>query len=322
MSGDQENEDYFIGEAHASVSLLGFDVVDLDDDVDLLNNISCWFVESPNAKTPSCGVSTDSSSLATSAVSDEKVSSKTSARRRRNRTRRNCAIPGCCNRVVQGGVCVTHGAKRKLCMEEGCDKAVKKGGFCSSHGPSRKKCEVPGCSRVAVQAGICIGHGAKQTTCSMYGCRRKATRDGICKGHLEITPLDAVPAASPATAVIPVPTLTSVASPASLNLAATEYADPSCYVCPNPAVAAAVAQAPAPSLAFQKTMYARGLSIFEEMGGLGKPLPPPPPLLLTRRQCVRNQSFSKEDIEGTHRDSGDFIMLRAIDEFGSSVAQL
>jgi len=298
MSGNQENDDYFIGEAHASVSLLGFDVVDLDDDVDLLNNISSWFVESPNRKNPSCGVCTESSSsLATSAVSDERASSKASTRRRRNRARRNCAIPGCCNRVVQGGVCVTHGAKRKLCMEEGCDKAVKKGGFCSSHGPSRKKCEVPGCSRVAVQAGICIGHGAKQTTCSIYGCRRKATRDGICMGHLEITRLDAVPTPSPATAVIHVPSLTSVASPASLNLAATEYADSlSGYVCPNPAVAAAVAQAPAPSLAFQKTMYARGLSIFEEMGGLGKPLPPPPPLLLTRHQCVRSQSSSKEDI--------------------------
>ena len=317
MSRDQENDDYFIGEAHASVSLLGFDVVDLDDDVDLLNNISCWFVESPNTKNASHGVSTDdASSLATSALSDEKASRKASIRRRRNRTRRNCAISGCCNRVVQGGVCVTHGAKRKLCLEDGCDKAVKKGGFCSAHGPSRKKCEVPGCSRVAVQAGICIGHGAKQTTCSMYGCRRKATQDGVCKGHLETTTMDVVPTASHAMATIPVPTLTSVTSPASLNLPAAEYADShSCYVCPNPAVAAAVAQAPAPSLAFQKTMYARGLSIFEEMGGLGKPLPPPPPLLLTKRQCVRSQSFSKEDLESLYRDSSDFSMLRAIDKF-------
>ena len=77
------------------------------------------------------------------------------------RIHRKCSAPDCTNQVVQGGVCVTHGAKRKLCSYPNCNKAVKLAGFCSTHGPARKKCDDPGCSRVAVQAGKCLSHGAR-----------------------------------------------------------------------------------------------------------------------------------------------------------------
>jgi hypothetical protein len=60
-------------------------------------------------------------------------------------------------------------------------------------------------------------------------------------------------------------------------------------------------------------MYARGLSIFEEMGVLGKPLPPPPPLGLPKPQLVRSPSFS-EDLDSLC-DGIDFGVLKEIDKF-------
>jgi hypothetical protein len=44
------------------------------------------------------------------------------------RKRKNCSQDGCGNKVVQGGVCVQHGArvKRKNCSQDGCDKQVVK----------------------------------------------------------------------------------------------------------------------------------------------------------------------------------------------------
>jgi hypothetical protein len=52
----------------------------------------------------------------------------------REEHRRFCCVDGCANRVVQGGVCMAHGAKRRKCSVEGCDKNVKKEGKCSMHG--------------------------------------------------------------------------------------------------------------------------------------------------------------------------------------------
>lgn len=34
-------------------------------------------------------------------------------------TKRSCSVVGCTNGVVQGGVCVSHGAKRRLCLFPG-----------------------------------------------------------------------------------------------------------------------------------------------------------------------------------------------------------
>lgn len=99
------------------------------------------------------------------------------------RTRRKCNIAGCPNRVVQGGLCISHGARRKTCKHPGCNKNVKKAGLCSTHGPARKRCDAPGCSKVAVQGGRCIAHGAKKKLCSVEDCDKQAILSGMCKRH-------------------------------------------------------------------------------------------------------------------------------------------
>jgi len=99
------------------------------------------------------------------------------------RTRRKCAIQGCENRVVQGGLCISHGAKRKTCGHPGCTKHVKKAGMCSAHGPPRKLCEFGNCTKVAVQGGRCIAHGAKKKLCSVESCKKQAILNGMCKRH-------------------------------------------------------------------------------------------------------------------------------------------
>lgn len=321
----QGEGDALLEDDQASASLLEFDFDDLDEDVALLSAISSCLAQSPSKKMGSdrdACTTTDGSQGAT-ALSDVNTPGK--QRKRRKRTRRNCSVADCNNRVVQGGVCVAHGAKRKLCKVGGCDKAVKKAGYCSSHGPARKKCEVPGCSRVAVQGGICIGHGAKQTTCSLDGCRRKALENGLCKGHSGTTAkANEVPApmSLPITKATPESSCEVAADPLldpfNVDLAAKAQAP--MYEIANSAVAAAIAQAPPPSLEFQKTMYARGLSIFEEMGvtvnngnnaicTFGKPLPPPPLLphgnsIGSKRQ-LSCSSFTKE-LQSLCEDDFDF----------------
>jgi hypothetical protein len=99
------------------------------------------------------------------------------------RVRRKCTIDNCPNRVVQGGLCISHGAKRKSCRHAGCDKNVKKAGLCSTHGPARKRCEEGNCQKVAVQAGRCIAHGAKKKLCSFDDCTKQAILTGMCKKH-------------------------------------------------------------------------------------------------------------------------------------------
>ena len=48
--------------------------------------------------------------------------------------KRFCSVPGCKNGVVQGGLCVSHGAKRRKCQFPGCEKNSKCAGLCSKHG--------------------------------------------------------------------------------------------------------------------------------------------------------------------------------------------
>jgi hypothetical protein len=102
-----------------------------------------------------------------------------------NRHRRKCAIELCPNRVVQGGLCIAHGAKRKICNFPGCTKNVKKQGKCSAHGPERKRCEAEGCTKVAVQGGRCISHGAKKKGCGVEGCIKQSIMGGMCKKHYD-----------------------------------------------------------------------------------------------------------------------------------------
>ena len=78
----------------------------------------------------------------------------------KKRARRACSVRECTNRVVQGGLCIKHGAKRKKCTYPGCSKNVKKAGRCSTHGPPRKRCDVEGCKNASVKGGKCISHGA------------------------------------------------------------------------------------------------------------------------------------------------------------------
>ena len=99
------------------------------------------------------------------------------------RVRRKCTVDNCPNRVVQGGLCISHGAKRKTCKHPGCTKNVKKAGLCSTHGPARKRCEAEGCQKVAVQGGRCIAHGAKKKLCSVTNCTKQAILAGMCKKH-------------------------------------------------------------------------------------------------------------------------------------------
>jgi hypothetical protein len=99
------------------------------------------------------------------------------------RVRRKCTMDRCPNRVVQGGLCISHGAKRKLCRHAGCDKNVKKAGLCSTHGPARKRCDDDGCNKVAVQGGRCIAHGAKKKLCAIDSCAKQAILGGMCKKH-------------------------------------------------------------------------------------------------------------------------------------------
>lgn len=117
-----------------------------------------------------------SNSVVTSASVENKLN-------RKLRPRRRCTVPGCGNRVVQGGLCISHGAKRKPCGVTGCPKFVKNAGMCSAHGPRRKRCLVDGCEKAAVQNGTCIAHGARKKLCVMKGCERQGVVKGMCKRH-------------------------------------------------------------------------------------------------------------------------------------------
>jgi hypothetical protein len=118
-----------------------------------------------------------------SSDNDEDSDSKLAPGGTSKRVRRKCTMDNCPNRVVQGGLCISHGAKRKLCKHPGCNKNVKKAGLCSTHGPARKRCDEDACGKVAVQGGKCIAHGAKKKLCSMENCEKQAILSGMCKKH-------------------------------------------------------------------------------------------------------------------------------------------
>ena len=110
---------------------------------------------------------------------------------------RKCSYQNCDNGAVQGGVCITHGARRKCCAHPGCDKAVKLSRYCSAHGPSRQKCDHEGgCTQIVIQGGWCISHGARKRVCCYPGglsdgknrggqvpCNKNAIVGVMCKKH-------------------------------------------------------------------------------------------------------------------------------------------
>jgi hypothetical protein len=98
--------------------------------------------------------------------------------------RPTCTADGCANYVVNGGVCIRHGAKpkRKRCISKRFTGLVK-GGVCSKHGAEVKRCSVEGCPNQAQKGGLCTRHGAKKKLCSNEGCPNQAVKGGVCWRH-------------------------------------------------------------------------------------------------------------------------------------------
>lgn len=172
------------GSHHRSTSSSASLLQGLDGDIFFMQNLqsstphgifSPSFPNSRPSETPSLPVDIVSSNEASGHSLAEGGTSK--------RIRRKCTVGDCANRVVQGGLCISHGAKRKICKYAGCNKNVKKAGLCSTHGPARKRCENRGCGKVAVQGGRCIAHGAKKKLCDSEGCTKQAILSGMCKKH-------------------------------------------------------------------------------------------------------------------------------------------
>ena len=51
---------------------------------------------------------------------------------KRKQVYRKCSHQCCDNRVVQGGVCIAHGARQKCCAHPGCEKSVRNSGYCTT----------------------------------------------------------------------------------------------------------------------------------------------------------------------------------------------
>ena len=99
-----------------------------------------------------------------------------------------CGQEGCTNQAQKGGVCKRHGAKVKtyICSHEGCTSQVKKGGVCKRHGAKVKKyiCSHEGCNNhAAKKGGVCVRHGAKRKNCSREGCTSQVKKGGLCYKH-------------------------------------------------------------------------------------------------------------------------------------------
>jgi len=99
-----------------------------------------------------------------------------------------CTHEGCNNRVVNGGLCVKHGAKRLICKHEGCNNQCTVGGLCIKHGAKKYTCSHDGCTNQIISRGVCIKHGAKRRTCSHKGCDKWSLQGGVCTKHGAIRP--------------------------------------------------------------------------------------------------------------------------------------
>lgn len=76
-----------------------------------------------------------------------------------------CKVEGCTKNVVNSGVCLEHGAKKKIhyCKHpSGCTKQVQRQGLCAAHGgrsyKPKEKCEIDGCTNIADSRGKCRTH--------------------------------------------------------------------------------------------------------------------------------------------------------------------
>ena len=98
-----------------------------------------------------------------------------------------CSVEDCRKRVVNGGVCVEHGAevKKKECSVDGCTRQAQNGGVCIRHGAKkyRYECSVEGCTNRVVNGGVCVKHGGEVKKCSVEGCSSQAKNGGLCCRH-------------------------------------------------------------------------------------------------------------------------------------------
>ena len=102
-----------------------------------------------------------------------------------------CSVAECTNQVVNGGVCIRHGAKVKRCNVVGCPNQVLNGGVCFSHGAKKYICSVDECTSQVRWRGLCGWHGAKlkqyRQQCQFqhptHRCTTIATYDGFCYMH-------------------------------------------------------------------------------------------------------------------------------------------
>ena len=77
---------------------------------------------------------------------------------------KHCSSEGCTHIVVNGGLCIKHGAKVKLCSSERCTNKAKLGGVCIKHGATMKRCSHDGCINQVARRGVCKKHGAYRHT--------------------------------------------------------------------------------------------------------------------------------------------------------------
>ena len=94
--------------------------------------------------------------------SQERTNSSTKSKWRKYL--QTCKVIECTNKVVKGGVCIRHGARRKLCTysKNGvkCTSYAHKGGLCTTHGAKKKRCSSVECTNQARKGGLCRHHGA------------------------------------------------------------------------------------------------------------------------------------------------------------------
>eukprot|EP00985_Skeletonema_marinoi_P011404 scaffold5420_cov88-Skeletonema_marinoi.AAC.1 len=96
---------------------------------------------------------------------------------------------GCTNQVRCGGVCMRHGAKKKLCSSDGCTNGAVNGGVCKTHGAKVKLCSSEGCTNYSKKGGVCIKHGAVMKRCKIEGgeggTNQSQKGGNVCKRHGE-----------------------------------------------------------------------------------------------------------------------------------------
>ena len=102
--------------------------------------------------------------------SQEQTNSITQPKSKWRKYRQTCKVIDCTNQVVKGGVCIRHGASRKLCSysKNGvkCTSYAHKGGVCTTHGAKKKRCSSVGCTNQARKRGLCLHHGAYKNSTS------------------------------------------------------------------------------------------------------------------------------------------------------------